>query len=82
MSVGAAPPAGNGEPERGESPPVMGSTEKAEMVLLTFEDPKNKESYQVIVDASRRSPDPGEVDKFIASQLKEGTQELVAKAIK
>jgi len=50
--------------------------------LITFDDPKNRESYQVIVDASRRTPDPSEVDKFITSQLKERTQELVAKAIK
>jgi hypothetical protein len=33
MPVGALPPARNGEPERGERVPVVGSTEKAEMVL-------------------------------------------------
>src|SRR6202022_3222453 len=36
MPVGALPPAGNGEPERGESIPVMRSTEKAEMVLSSL----------------------------------------------
>jgi len=50
--------------------------------LITFSDAEDKESYQVLVDASRRTPDPSEVDKFIASQLKEATQELVAKQIK
>lgn len=50
--------------------------------LVTFGDPTDKGSYQVIVDANRRTPDPSEVDKFIASQLKENTQELVSKQIK
>jgi hypothetical protein len=36
MPVGALPLARNGEPERGERLPVVGSTEKAEMVLSTL----------------------------------------------
>jgi hypothetical protein len=50
--------------------------------LITFGDPRDKESYEVVVDADRRTPDPSEVDKFIASQLKENTQELVSKQIR
>lgn len=47
--------------------------------LVSFSDSTNVESYEVTVDAERRTPDPAEVDKFIASQLKEKTQELVLK---
>jgi hypothetical protein len=47
--------------------------------LIIFSDSKDVESYEVTVDADRRIPDPAEVDKFIASQLKESTQELVLK---
>ena len=50
--------------------------------LVSFNDPKDTETYEVVVDASRRTPDPAEVDKFIASQLKDNTQELIAKQIK
>jgi hypothetical protein len=50
--------------------------------LITFSDVEDMESYKVQVQASRLTPDPNEVDKFIASQLKESTQELVAKQIK
>jgi len=50
--------------------------------LIIFADPKDTETYEVVVDAGRRTPDPAEVDKFIASQLKANTQELVAKQIK
>jgi hypothetical protein len=50
--------------------------------LVTFSDVEDMESYKVQVEANRRTPDPSEVDKFIASQLKESTQELVAKQIK
>jgi hypothetical protein len=50
--------------------------------LITFGDVEDKETYEVVVDATRRTPDPSDVDKFIASQLKESTQELVAKQIK
>jgi len=50
--------------------------------LVTFGDPSDRESYQIIVDAGRRTPDPSEVDKFIGSQLKENTQDLVSKQIK
>jgi hypothetical protein len=47
--------------------------------LVIFSDPTESESYEVTVDAGRRTPDPAEVDKFIASQLKEKTQEQVLK---
>jgi hypothetical protein len=50
--------------------------------FITFGDSKDRETYQVRLDAARRTPDPREVDKFIASQLKENTQELVSKQIK
>lgn len=47
--------------------------------LVIFSDSADVESYEVTVDAARRTPDPAEVDKFIASQLKERTQELILK---
>jgi hypothetical protein len=45
--------------------------------LVVFSDATDRESYEVRVDADRRTPDPAEVDKFIASQLKEKNQKSV-----
>lgn len=56
--------------------------ERFDLGLIIFSDPKKKESYEVMVDAVRRTPDPNEVDKFIASQLKEQTQEALLKQTK
>lgn len=45
--------------------------------LVIFSDSAERGSYEVRVDAERRTPDPVEVDKFIASQLKDKNQKLV-----
>lgn len=47
--------------------------------LVIFNEPAEKDSYEVTVDAAHRTPDPVEVDKFIASQLTQKTQELILK---
>ena len=71
-----------GDSESEEFARIERECERFGLGLVTFTDPDDMESYEVNVDASRRTPDPSEVDKFIASQLKENTQELVSKAIK
>lgn len=50
--------------------------------MIVFTDPHNNESYEVILGADRRVPDPNEVDKFIASQISEKNRELVLKQFK
>lgn len=50
--------------------------------LIVFSVPGDGGTYEIAFNAEHRTPDPGEVDKFIASQFKVKTQELILKQIK
>lgn len=67
------------ESESEEYARIERECERFDLGLIIFSDPADRETYEVTVDAQRRTPDPAEVDKFIASQLKSSTQELVLK---
>jgi len=37
--------------------------------LMHFEEPKNYDTYEVLVEPTRRNPDPSEMDSFISTQM-------------
>jgi hypothetical protein len=61
---------------------IENECERFGLGLIVFSKPDDNETYEITVDAEHRTPDPVEVDKFIASQLKVETQALILKQIK
>lgn len=42
--------------------------------LITFEDPAEFETFDFVLEAERRNPDPAEIDQFVSQQISENGQ--------
>lgn len=50
--------------------------------VITVDDPTDFDSWEVLVEAERREPDPGRLNEFIARQTAQETKEQIAKWFK
>lgn len=50
--------------------------------MITVDDPTDFDSWEVLVEAERREPDPGRLNEFIARQTAQETKEQIAKWFK
>jgi hypothetical protein len=50
--------------------------------LLTFSDPGDWDTFDVVVEADHKLPDPDEVDNFIRLQVMKANQEVLQELIR
>ncbi|MCI0596564.1 MAG: hypothetical protein L0Z48_08490 [candidate division Zixibacteria bacterium] len=71
-----------GPPDTDEFERLKDECERFRIGLITFSDPGNRESYETIVEAERKNPDPDDINGFISSQIHKENQKRVLQMVK